>query len=192
MQIFQLIIVLIFSVTAVSANAVHAMQEKNSWLSQYRSTNRAAIDPRFAPYISSITPKFYSDLGYGLGNRSLLSSQFIEALHGTPDDIRILHDRYLVLSACQGHDCSNKGFLWIDTQSKVVIGSIIHYALDGSYEREPSLLIFSKKVSCSDIPSAFINDVDQWVHSHVERVVKKRFVNAEGTLDQSCLIAPQL
>lgn len=189
MRIFHLIIVLFLSATHLNANAARATQEKSSWLSQYSSTNRAAIDPRFAPYIRSITPKFHSDLGYGLGKSPLLSSQFIQALHGPPDDIRILHDRYLVLSACQAHDCPNKGFLWIDTQSKVVIGSIIHYGLDGSYEREPSLLIFSKGVSCLDIPVDFMKDVDEWVQSHVESVAKKRFVNSTGGLDEFCLMA---
>lgn len=182
---------MVFSAAQASANAARATQEKYSWLSQYKSTNRAAIDPRFAPYISSITPKYFSDLGFGLGNSALLSSQFLEALHGPPDDIRILHDRYLVLSACQGHDCPNKGFLWIDTKSNVVVGSIIHYALDGSYERGPALLIFSTEVSCLGIPSAFMKDVDGWVHSQVGSVAKKRFINLEGTLNESCLMAPR-
>jgi hypothetical protein len=191
MRIFHLIIVLVFFAAHVIANPASTTQEKYSWLSQYKSTNRAAIDPRFAPYIHSITPGYHSDLGFGLGNSALLSSQFLEALHGPPDDIRVLHDRYLVLSACQGHDCPNKGFLWIDTQSNVVVGSIIHYALDGSYEREPALLIFSTEVSCSEIPLAFMKDVDEWVRSQVGSVAKKRFVNLEGTLDESCLMAPR-
>jgi len=46
-------------------------------------------------------------------------------------------------------------------------------------------------VSCLGIPSAFMEDVDGWVHSQVGSVAKKKFVNLQGTLNESCLMAPR-
>jgi hypothetical protein len=185
MRRFTIHLSLLLALTSIDGAWAAPQNEKYSWLLGYKSTNGVVWDKRFPRFVANITPVYKVDLGLAR-KKSGLADQFLSGLGGPPDDINFEGERYITLSACRLHDCSNKSFLWIDANSEIAVGAIIHYILDGEFSAKASLLVFSASTKCKDLPSKFLRDVFVWAESKGVSVVTRRFVGHSGKLETSC------
>ena len=111
------------------------------------------LDRRFDPLLAAIVP--------GTGG---LLDELKRDLY-LPDATRVVDHRYVILTGCRPHDCSNKGFAWIDTKTKA---SVI--AIPGT--------IASKSFRASAIPSAVWEALNEAIHfDPSERVT---FIGPDG------------
>ena len=106
----------IAGITAVTT-AASADTYDFSWVMREVTThpdNQLVLDPRFGQMLVAILPN--ADLDGESLRGALKKSVWL------PDDPRIIDDRYVVIAGCEPHNCSNRGFVWIDTQTKQAIG----------------------------------------------------------------------
>ncbi len=154
------------------------------WILRYDSTNSVVWDPHWPALAAATTPRF--DLGPGVDRRRLLD-HFEAGMGGPPDPVRIVDDRYLVLGACVPHDCGDKAFLWIDPVMRKSIGAIAGVSFFPSTPPfHASLILFSRSLDCSALPSAFDAALDRWIQDHEMSVDHVSFVGFDGRLDPTC------
>jgi len=128
-----------FIPAAMSAATVSATQ----WALSYegKSTNQFMGDKRAVTLIRTRVP-------------SRLSDQVLSALGGPPDPVLIAGRRYVAVSACVPHDCPDRGFFWLDTQTGVGLGA--HFAGD-------QLELASNGLSATNIPAAARKALADWL-----------------------------
>ena len=78
--------------------------------------HHAVRDPRFGPLLSAIVPEAKID-------DERLRDVLEQNLYLSPEP-RLVDGRYIVLDGCRPHDCSEKGFLWIDTREKTSVVAV--------------------------------------------------------------------
>lgn len=112
-------------------------------------TNHLVLDKQFR----IATERFFHkhEDAYLTARKQLTSKTMIEALHGPPDKIRVIHDRYLIASACRAHSCPEKGLVVMDTKTGDMAYAIVHYSMDwskqsdASYNQSGLLTVFFRK-----------------------------------------------
>ena len=116
-----------------------------------------------------------------------LFDNFLKVLRGPPNKIKYLeNDRYIVASACRAHSCPEKGFVWIDTKEKLLIGLILHYF----FEKEENLddgyfLIFSKNYQTFDkLPEQFFISLKEWIKEEKINPEKIRFIGTDNSIKE--------
>ncbi len=118
-----------------------------------------------------------------------LTENLYVVLGGPPNKIRYLeNDRYIVISACRFRSCPEKGFVWIDTEKEIVVGLILHYAIENEENYDVGyFLIFSKDIEAFDkIPEQFYRPLKEWmIKQEVSMPEKIRFI---GTNDSITLV----
>lgn len=86
--------------------------DTGAWMLSYenKSTNQLVWDKRMAPMLRTHLP-------------AALSDRVDRALGGPPEPVLVAAARYVSASACVPHDCSVKGFFWIDTLTGTSLGA---------------------------------------------------------------------
>ena len=155
---------------------------------KFSTTNSLTWEDKFLQMIKSniSSEKFY--LGMSSNNKKIsLFDNFLEVLRGPPNKIKYLeNDRYIVASACRAHSCPEKGFVWIDTKEKLLIGLILHYF----FEKEENLddgyfLIFSKNYQTFDkLPEQFFISLKEWIKEEKISPEKIRFIGTDDSIKE--------
>lgn len=113
---------------------------------------------------------------------------FKKVLGGPPNKIIFKgnDNRYVILSACRQHSCDEKGFLWIDTEKKILTGIIIHYFFDDApYDKRGYAFMFTNRpVKFVGQPDEFSTEVKNWTEN-TSKVIPSviRFLNSNGNLE---------
>jgi hypothetical protein len=143
-----------------STGAASAANYDFSWVINALKTDptqQLMLDPRFSAMLVTIVPDVQLD-GESFRGAVKKSARLT-------DDPKIYDNRYVVIGGCEPHNCSNRGFVWIDTLAKRGI------AMTGG-------LLASKTMSAAEIPAVFWthtqDTADPWHPGKVE------FIDAAG------------
>jgi uncharacterized protein YecT (DUF1311 family) len=143
-----------------SAGCCQPAPAQPAWLLAYRgkSTNELAWDGRTQRLVETLVP-------------SSVSAKVLPALGGPPDPVFVASDRYVSASACRPHSCTEKGFIWVDTQARIGLGA---YAVDGD------LLLGSNGMSAPTIPEAARRALIDWLTDNGLQTERAAFIGASG------------
>lgn len=155
--------VLFISTSALShADASQAEKEKTSttWLLGYegKSTNEFVWDKRATGLVNTRVPP-------------MLSDDVLQALGGPPDPVVLVEGRYVSMSACRPHSCTEKGFLWVDTKTGIGLGA---YYLSGT------LRLGSNGISADHIPVQARLALISWLTEHDLGTESAEFIGRSG------------
>jgi uncharacterized protein YecT (DUF1311 family) len=130
------------------------------WVLSYQgqSTNRFIWDKRTAGLVRKHVP-------------APLSGAVIAGLGGPPDPVFVTGRRYLRVSACVPHDCGDKGFFWIDSQTGAALGA--HLAGD-------VLRIGSNDFAPGQVPGLARQALLDWLTEQDIQPGKVEFVQGDG------------
>ena len=155
------------------------------------STNDIVNIDKFKEFLKSNLSNKSLWLGMSSNKKKIsLTENLYVVLTGPPNKIKYLeNDRYIVISACRFRSCPEKGFVWIDTEKEIVVGLILHYAIENEENYDVGyFLIFSKNIeSYDEIPEQFFEPLKEWmIKQEVSLPEKIRFI---GT-DDSIVVVP--
>jgi uncharacterized protein YecT (DUF1311 family) len=130
------------------------------WVLSYegQSTNRFIDDKRTASLMREHVP-------------APLSRDVIGGLGGPPDPVFVTNHRYLRASACVPHDCGDKGFFWIDTQTGRGLGA--HLAGD-------VLRLGSKDFAFEQLPGPARQALNDWLTEQQIQPSRVEFIQFDG------------
>jgi uncharacterized protein YecT (DUF1311 family) len=138
---------LIVSLALMAASARAESNDTSSrWVLGYqgKSTNEFSWDKRTAGLVNTRVPPALSD-------------DVLTALGGPPDPVVVVDGRYVSMSACRPHSCTEKGFLWVDTKTGVGLGA--YYVSD-------TLRLGSNGMSADHIPVQARQALVAWLTDH--------------------------
>ena len=160
---------------------------------EHVSANAMILDDRFTDLLETEIPNNNIYLGMSRGEKAPLIDSFLSVLGGPPDELIYSGDKtYMTTSACRYQSCTEKGFVFIDTEKKFTIGLIRHFFInDDKNEKsfdEGDFLIFSKTHNSFDeIPKFFIQSVEDWIvnRSHMNNPpYKVRFIGSDNKINE--------
>ena len=153
------------------------------------SANSMILDDRFTDLLEKEIPKNNISLGMSRGEKVTLIDSLLEVLYGAPGELIYSDDRtYMTTDACRYRSCSEKGFVFMNTEEKFTIGLIRHFSIDGEDAKsldEGDFLIFSKThKSFDEIPKVFIQSVKNWIANSTTSPNKVRFIGADSSIKE--------
>ncbi|MFC0167331.1 lysozyme inhibitor LprI family protein [Pseudoduganella danionis] len=150
---------LVFLLISDSASAGPATSP-TAWLLQYegKSTNQLIWDKRFVALVNSRVPPALSD-------------NVAMALGGPPDPVVVEDHRYVSMSACRPHSCTEKGFLWIDAETGMGIGA---------FHVPGTLRLASNSLSAANIPPQAKLALSSWIYEQSMSVEYIEFIDRSG------------
>ena len=160
---------------------------------EHVSANAMILDDRFTDLLETEIPNNNIYLGMSRGEKAPLIDSLLKVLNGPPDELIYSGDKtYMTTSACRHQSCTEKGFVFIDTEKKFTIGLIRHFFInDDKNEKsfdEGDFLIFSKTHNSFDeIPKFFIQSVEDWIvnRSHMNNPpYKVRFIGSDNKINE--------
>jgi uncharacterized protein YecT (DUF1311 family) len=131
-----------------------------AWMLQYqgKSTNEFIWDKRAGTLVNTRVPAMLSDF-------------LLAALGGPPDPVVVAGNRYVSVSACRPHSCTEKGFLWVDTQTGIALGA---------YQVPDTLQLGSNSVSADTIPRPARLALIAWLTERELRTDSVEFIDRTG------------
>jgi uncharacterized protein YecT (DUF1311 family) len=157
---------ILFTATPVLAQtraAPHSTKESDSfsWMLGYKgkSTNEFIWDSRTKRLVNTRLP-------------AELADHVLESLGGPPDPVYFVEERYVSTSACRPHSCTEKAFLWVDTQTGVGLGA---------YYVPEALLIGSNGLSASTIPPKVKLALINWLTDQNLQTASVDFIGPSGS-----------
>jgi len=151
------------------------------------STNDIVNIDKFNEFLKSNLSNKSLWLGMSSNKKKIsLTENLYVVLTGPPNKIKYLeNDRYIVISACRFRSCPEKGFVWIDTEKEIVVGLILHYAIENEENYDVGyFLIFSKNIESFDkIPEQFFKPLKEWmIKQEVPLPEKIRFIGTDDSI----------
>lgn len=153
------------SVLFIASTAFAQADSKNTghgkptlgWLLQYdgKSTNQFIFDTRTPRLVNTRVP-------------STLAKSLLMALGGPPDPVAVVKGRYVSMSACRYQSCSEKGFLWIDTQTGVGLGA---------FHASDTLHLGSNSLSADHLPAEARLALLSWLYEQSLRTASAEFID---------------
>jgi hypothetical protein len=134
--------------------------------SEAGSENQLNGDPRFIQLLREAFPQkqfFWRDKG-----RFTPLPELVQEFIGVPGSALLDEDRYALINGCVPHDCGDRGFLWVDTQSTGK--PLLIFAATGMVNAEASAeyggmhlrLFASRRVNWSQLPPNFKKRFSEW------------------------------
>jgi hypothetical protein len=156
---------------------------------QHITANGIFHDDRYKDLLENEIPKKNIYLGMSKKTKDPLIDSFLKVLGGPPNEIIYLNDKnYIIVSACRSQSCDEKGFVFINTEEKFIIGLIRHFFIDDEKTKsfdEGDFLIFSKThKSFDEIPKIFIQSVKNWIANSTTSPNKVRFIGADNSIKE--------
>jgi hypothetical protein len=132
-----------------------------------KPSGKAIGDGKFRKILKELVP----NCEFHYGRDMPLHDAIDMVIKGSPEEVRVRDNRYLVMSGREGPYLSGRGFLWFDLQAGDFLGGFSFHPTNG--EPTPTLAIFSREIGesylqMSQLPPAFAADLAQW--SSGERV----------------------
>lgn len=148
------------AVLTLSAPPLAISAASTQWVLSYegKSTNRFIWDHRTERLVRTRLP-------------AALADDVLSALGGPPEPVLVSDRRYVSVSACVPHDCLDKGFFWIDTNTGIGFGA--HYV-------PPALLIGSNGLSAEQIPPQARQALIDWLTENELKPEAVAFVGNGG------------
>lgn len=154
-----------------------------------KNTNQIFYKKEFQELLKKNIPnKSYYFGSTNKNQKETVLEAFSKVLSGPPNKIIFQgnNNRYVILSACRQHSCDEKGFLWIDTEKKILTGIIIHYFFDDApYDKRGYAFMFTNRpVKFVGRPDEFSAEVKNWTEN-TSKVIPSviRFLNSKGDLE---------
>ena len=159
---------------------------------QHTTANDIFHDDRYKDLLENEIPKKNIYLGMSKKTKDPLIVSFLKVLGGPPNEIIYLNDKKnIIVSACRSRSCDEKGFVFINTEEKFIIGLIRHFFIGDEKTKnwdEGDFLIFSKThKSFDEIPKAFIQSVENWIVKGSRSNTppnKVRFIGSDNTIKE--------
>ena len=179
-------------------------RENIEWLWQYSPPpadgreNELMQDPRFEPLLKKYLTAPQAFWGPQTGVRRTLAETALDFL-AVPGTVSAENDRYLTITGCVFHFCSNRGLLWVDLNAPQPL--LVFAAIDWTTENQPpddpastyTLWVFSDQALSTDreqpnrIPSALLNSMKRWTAQpaagsrHLQNITTAVLVDPDGT-----------
>jgi len=120
--------------------------------------------------------------------RSLVPSSMVDAISanlGGPPGPVLVDGRQIVIKACRGHSCGDKGFLWVDVQAGTAVGATAACLLasdrpTGHVWKDCDLTLGSLVYSESNIPDSARHALFAWITEQDFEVARAHFIGKEG------------
>lgn len=138
------------------------------------ASGNAIQDKQYRKLLHNVIP----DCLFFYGNSMPLFDAFDMVIGGSPQSVQIREGRYVTVSGANGPYREGRGLLWIDMQTGMALAAFYFHPVNG--EPAPTLTVFSKQVTeksieLSQLPPAFIEDLNQWAGSYAIRPVLFRY-----------------
>ncbi|RXH55042.1 hypothetical protein [Granulicella sibirica] len=179
-------------------------RESVEWLWQYSPPpadgreNELLQDPRFQPLLKKYLTAPQAFWGPQAGVRRSLADTAFDFL-AVPGTVSAENDRYLTITGCVFHFCSNRGLLWVDLNAPQPLMAFA--AIDWTTENQPpddpastyTLWIFTdqalspQREDSNRIPSALLKSLQQWAakppagSKHRQNITTAVLVDPDGT-----------
>jgi uncharacterized protein YecT (DUF1311 family) len=136
-------------------------------------------DKRFRNVMKQVIPR----TEYHYGHDMPLSETVETLLDGAPLPIDIREGRYAMIASHGGPYLSGKGFVWFDMKEGIALGGVYFHPTNG--EPTPTLAIYSRQLtdtelSMGQLPTAFQQDLAQWMLATNPRYVSPRYFIPEN------------
>jgi hypothetical protein len=160
----------LFAASAGLAQAAseHTRQNPASirWVLHYdgKSTDQFMWDTRAKKLVNTRVP-------------AMLADSLLMALGGTPDPVVVVKGRYISMSGCRYQSCSEKGFLWLDTQTGIGVGA---------FHASDTLHLGSNSLSANHLPTEAKLALWSWLYEQSLRTASAEFIdrsNRQHALD---------
>jgi uncharacterized protein YecT (DUF1311 family) len=131
-----------------------------NWLLRYegKSTNAFVWDKRATALVNTRVPP-------------TLSRDVLNALGGPPDPVVVVDGRYVSVSACRPHSCTEKGFLWVDTKTGTGLGA---------YHSSGTLRLGSNGIAADRIPVQARQALISWLSEQDLQTESAEFIGRSG------------
>lgn len=158
-----------------SSQRIHQSKTLSDWtfLSKYagRSTNELLRDKNFVSLLKAIAPDHSNLVESG---SSLVDSTF-DRMGGAPDSIKLVENRYAIVSASMNNFAPAKSLLLCDMVGKKGLIALT----DG--EEWPSLYLLSKQYDAlNDCPALFQNELNDWLNRERVPLLSRVYVSKKG------------
>lgn len=182
------------------------------WLWQYTPPpadgreNELLLDPKFVPFLQKYLTAPQAFWGPQQGPRRSLADTAFDFL-AVPGQVIADGDRFVTVTGCVFHFCSNRGLMWVDLNAKepVVIFAAIDWTTENKTPDDPAatytLWVFSNQVlsaktdDANRVPPAFLKSMARWTakpaagSTHLQNITTAVLVDPDGTPHQ---VAPQM
>lgn len=116
-----------------------------------------------------------------------LAANLLPALGGVPGQIFVTDRRYLAVSGCVAHSCTQKGFLWVDTRAGTVLGayaisSVVDYGSSSPFKY--ALALGSMELTADNVPAAALQALRAWIEAENLPLTSARFIGQHGSTRQ--------
>ncbi len=134
--------------------------DTGAWMLSYEnmSSNPVIFDRRWAPLLHTHLP-------------AALSNEVEKRFQGPPDPVIVASHRYVSASACIVHDCGDKGFFWIDTQTGASLGATVGVG---------GLRLGSNSLRLDAMPAPARAALLDWISYHDIREQEVAFIGADN------------
>jgi hypothetical protein len=167
-----------FTILLITLPLLLSAQQDLSWIREFTAPatpanfagselgkeNRLNGDPRFAKLLKDSFPQdqhFWFDDG-----RFTPLPDLIHEFIGVPGNALLDRNRYALINGCVPHDCGDRGFLWIDTESSaepLLIFAATGLISGGTAGTPIHLRLFaSQKLNWQHLPPEFKASFAQW------------------------------
>jgi hypothetical protein len=182
-------------------------REGTEWMWQYSPPpadgreNDLIQDPSFVPFLQSYLTAPQAFWGPQQGPRKSLADTAFDFL-AVPGQVIADSERYITVTGCVYHFCSNRGLLWVDLNAKdpLVIFAAIDWTTENKTPDDPAatytIWIFPDQtlsVKSDDknrVPPAFLKSIARWTaapvpgQKHLQNITTAVLVDPDGTPHQ--------
>ncbi len=143
-----------------------------AWALSYegKSTNQFVWDKRVLSLVRTRLP-------------AKLSDAVMAGLGGPPDPVFVSSQRYVSVSACVPHNCTDKGFFWLDTATGIGLGAAFGYG--------DKLTLGSNGMPAAGIPQQARAALAAWIDEHGLKPAAVEFIDHAGAMSALPLAAFQ-
>jgi hypothetical protein len=182
-------------------------REGVEWMWQYSPPpadgreNELLQDPKFVPFLQAYLTAPQAFWGPQDSPRRSLADTAFDFL-AVPGQVIADSDRYITVTGCVFHFCSNRGLLWVDLNAKdpLVIFAAIDWTTEDRTPDDPAstytLWVFTNQVLTpqsadkSRIPPALVKAIARWTakpaagSKHLQNITTAVLVDPDGTPHQ--------
>jgi hypothetical protein len=168
--------------SAVSVFQNPISSDQLTFLNDYahRQPKEVMKDKRYRSVMKVVLPR----TEYHYGSDMPLSEAIRTLLDGPPLPVDVRDGRYVMVASHGGPYLKGRGFMWFDMQEGIALGGIFFQPVNG--EPSPTLTIFSRQLrdnflATSQLPAAFVQDLNQWAGSvGIPPLTTRYFINESG------------
>ena len=179
-------------------------REGAEWMWQYSPPpadgreNELLQDPKFVPFLRAYLTAPQAFWGPQQGPRRSLADTAFDFL-AVPGQVIADGDRYITVTGCVFHVCSNRGMLWVDLNAKdpLVIFAAIDWTTENRSPDDPAatytLWVFANRVLSTKaddkdrLPPALLKSIARWTakpasgFNHLQSITTAVLVDPDGT-----------